>query len=72
MFLSDEYNMDLEVTYLRLRYHKPKLVYKISPIHGFSTTAILLALQKNNRGTLHRFDLHKNSLDCVPDNLREA
>lgn len=63
-------SLDIEVSYLRLRRFKPNVVWEISPSHGFSTTAILLALRANGRGHLHSFDVYANSRRCVDPGLQ--
>ena len=50
--------VEIEVTYMRLRYVKPKVVWEISPSHGFSTLVILSALLANENGAmLYSFDV---------------
>ena len=53
--------LEMELTYMRLRQTRPRVVWEISPMHGFSTLMILLALEKNNNSArLHSFDRHEH------------
>lgn len=50
--------LEMELSYMRLRELKPRVVWEISPADGFSTVVILHALAANsNNATLHSFDL---------------
>ena len=46
--LSD--SIEMELSYMRIRHFKPKLVWEISPSHGYSTLWLAEALLKNNNG----------------------
>ena len=51
---------------MRLREFKPRVVWEISPAHGFSTLVILHALAANdNNATLHSFDVLSHSLSHI-------
>lgn len=51
--------LEIELSYLRLRMAKPRVVWEISPLHGFTTVMILSALHHNNNSArLHSFDRH--------------
>ena len=50
--------VEIEITYIRLRRVRPKVVWEISPSHGFSTLVILSALLANEDGAmLYSFDV---------------
>ncbi|KAI9016811.1 hypothetical protein DFJ74DRAFT_247154 [Hyaloraphidium curvatum] len=64
-------DVELELTYLRLRTMKPKVVWQIAPGLGYSAVWILHALRANGNGAaLHSFDAHNASLSAVPAELR--
>lgn len=51
--------LELELSYMRLRRTRPRVVWEISPMHGFTTVMILSALARNNNSAkLHSFDRH--------------
>ena len=51
--------LEVELSYMRLRETRPRIVWEISPMHGFTSLMILSALQKNNNSAhLHSFDRH--------------
>jgi hypothetical protein len=57
--LSDK--VELEISYLRIRATHPRVVWEISPSHGYSTLWLAAALGKNNNGgQLLSFDLNDN------------
>jgi hypothetical protein len=62
-------DIEAEITYLRLRAHRPETVVEFSPNGGWSSTWILRALRDNDRGTLHSFDLVDTSTRHVPADL---
>ncbi len=49
-----------EALYLLIRHLKPEVVFEISPDTGHSTNYILAALTKNQKGTLHSFELQSH------------
>ena len=51
--------MELELSYMRIRMSQPGLVYEIGPNYGFSTIFLVFALHDNKRGQLYAFDLNK-------------
>mmetsp|Transcript_41703 Transcript_41703/g.109986 ORF Transcript_41703/g.109986 Transcript_41703/m.109986 type:complete len:293 (-) Transcript_41703:423-1301(-) len=54
--------LELELSYMRLRELKPRVVWEISPADGFSTLVILHALAANgNNASLHSFDVFSSS-----------
>jgi uncharacterized protein YpmB len=54
--LSDK--LEIELTYMRVRAAKPKVLWEVSPSHGYSTLWLAAAIAKNkNGGTLLSFDL---------------
>ena len=63
-------DLEIEMLYFSIRLLKPKVVWEISPAHGFSTTAILNALEENGEGTLYSFDIIDSSLANVPQRLQ--
>ena len=55
--------LEIELSYLRLRTTRPRVVWEISPLHGFTTMMILTALHLNNNSArLHSFDRHGGAL----------
>jgi len=51
--------LELELTYMRVRMAKPRVMWEISPLHGFTTIMLLTALHRNNNSAhLHSFDRH--------------
>jgi hypothetical protein len=55
--------LELELSYMRLRETKPRVIWEISPASGFSTQVILHALAANaNNATLHSFDILDRAL----------
>jgi hypothetical protein len=65
-------DIEMEVSYLRLRNMKPKTVWEISPSQGFSTIWILHALKMNNNGAvLHSFDRLNLAEGLIPAEFRE-
>jgi predicted O-methyltransferase YrrM len=59
-------DLEAELTYLRLRAHRPETVVEIGALHGWSTTWILSALRDNGTGHLHTFDLIDEAIHQVP------
>ena len=60
--------MELEMTYMRIRMTQPDLVYEMSPNYGFSTIFILWALHDNHKGRLYSFDTHEGyhkAANCI-------
>ncbi len=59
--------MRLQLSYLRIRHQKPKLVWEISPNWGYSTIYLLSALKDNEAGQLISFDTWDGpgQNDCV-------
>jgi len=70
--LSEE--LELEMTYLRIRAQKPKVVWEISPFRGYSSWFILSALKDNaasgDIGHLYSFDIVDFSKSNIPEDLR--
>lgn len=67
--LSDD--LEMEVSYFRLRAFRPKLVWEISPADGFSTLMILSALADNgDGGKLVSFDVRSSAESFVPAEFR--
>lgn len=64
-------DLESECLYLLARHTKPKNATEISPNHGYSTMWILRAMQENGSGSLTSFDLHDESQEYVPDELKE-
>jgi|CXWL01.1.fsa_nt_gi predicted O-methyltransferase YrrM len=63
-------DLEAEITYLLLRFSRPKCVLEMSPNSGWSTTWILSALRDNdNGGQLWSFDLHATCQEFVPQSL---
>lgn len=64
-------DIEMEVTYLRLRYLKPRVVWEISPAQGYSSVWILHALKVNDNGAvLHSFDRTADAEKNVPPEFR--
>ncbi len=60
--------MELEMTYMRIRMSQPDLVYEIGPNYGFSTIFIMWALHDNRKGRMYSFDVHQkyhNAANCI-------
>ena len=58
--------VEMELSYLRLRATKPRVVWEISPMHGYTTLMILSALDANNNSAqLHSFDIHDTSAKLI-------
>mmetsp|Transcript_34360 Transcript_34360/g.75164 ORF Transcript_34360/g.75164 Transcript_34360/m.75164 type:complete len:359 (-) Transcript_34360:156-1232(-) len=51
--------IEMEITYMRIRETKPRVMVEACPNHGFSTRWILAALNANGAGHLHSFDVMK-------------
>lgn len=67
--LSDD--LEMEMSYFRLRAFRPKLVWEISPADGFSTLMILSALADNgDGGKLVSFDVRNSAESFVPAEFR--
>ncbi len=64
-------DIELELIYMFIREIKPDNIVEFSPCHGYSTTWLLNALDKNDNGKLFSFDLIDNSKKYVPPNLQE-
>ncbi|KAK9867702.1 hypothetical protein WJX84_000807 [Apatococcus fuscideae] len=67
-------DMELELSYLRIRDTQPNLVWEWSPNHGLSTIFILAALADNGHGQLVAFDKNENWHDseaCIADLLED-
>jgi hypothetical protein len=64
-------DIEMEVSYLRLRHVKPDIVWEVSPNDGFSTLFILHALQQNRRGVLFSFDVIDKARNNLPIHLHE-
>ncbi|KAI0565403.1 S-adenosyl-L-methionine-dependent methyltransferase [Gracilaria domingensis] len=68
--LSDD--IEVEVTYMRIRETKPKVIWEISPSHGYSTLWIMEALKGNkNNGELYSFDIQSLVEDFAPEEWKE-
>ena len=57
--------IDAELTYMRLRETKPKIVWEISPSHGFSTLVMLHALWRNEQETGRNATLFSFDVDGI-------
>jgi len=65
-------DIEMEVSYLRLRHMKPKSVWEIGPSHGFSTIWLLHALKmNNNEAVLHSFDPLNLAEGLIPAEFKE-
>src|SRR5262249_24809440 len=62
-------DLEAELTYLRLRAHRPETVIEIGALHGWSTTWILSALRDNATGHLYSYDLIDDAVRQVPQPL---
>ena len=58
-------DMESEVLYLRIRHYRPANVFEVSSALGYSTMWILAALEDNDNGVLHSFDLHETPFPHV-------
>lgn len=59
-------DLEVEILYFSIRKLRPNVVWEISPAHGYSTTAILMALERNGHGMLYSFDVMDSSRQNVP------
>lgn len=64
--------IEAQILYLTIRLAKPERVVEISPNYGYSTGFILLALNKNNRGSLYSFDLDERYHQWALRNLKRV
>lgn len=62
-------DIEAEITYLRIREHRPATVAEIGCLHGWSTTWILRALRDNDHGHLHSYDIKSDATAHVPVEL---
>lgn len=67
--LSDD--IEIELTYLRIRASRPATVWEISPHQGFTTMVILQALIDNNYGRLISFDIVDKVTVNIPPSYSE-
>jgi hypothetical protein len=65
--LTDD--IEIEISYLRIRASKPKVVWEVSPHTGCSTMVILSALIDNGGGILHSFDIKDKVTMNIPKDL---
>eukprot|EP00981_Chlorochromonas_danica_P008355 scaffold2143_cov238-Ochromonas_danica.AAC.1 len=52
---------ETELLYMRVRAAKPRLVFELGPACGWSSQAILLALEHNQQGELYSYDLERKA-----------
>jgi predicted O-methyltransferase YrrM len=65
-------DFESELLYMTVREFTPDYSIEFSPYKGYSTTWILSALKKNNRGRLTSFDIEDNSYNGIRNcNLTE-
>ena len=58
--------------YLRIRKYEPEIVIETGVRFGYSTTAILKALEDNKRGHLYSIEYNKNGVgQLIPETLKE-
>jgi hypothetical protein len=62
-------DMELEISYMRIREEKPTVLWEISPHQGYSTIVLLTALKANGRGRLVSFDLKDDCSSNIPTDL---
>lgn len=68
-------DMELEISYMRLRESKPDMTWEISPHQGYSTIVLLSALKANGRGRLVSFDVKDdctNNMKTLPIDLLDS
>jgi predicted O-methyltransferase YrrM len=58
---ADLGDMESEILYMLLRETRPEIVVEISPCHGYSTNYILAALTKTGIGSLHSYEITKET-----------
>ncbi len=63
---------EAEIPYLLLRETEPEIVVEISPGRGWSTSWILRALQANDTGTCHSFEMLREYIHQARRNLPES
>eukprot|EP00241_Pyramimonas_parkeae_P011180 CAMPEP_0114232150 /NCGR_PEP_ID=MMETSP0058-20121206/4444_1 /TAXON_ID=36894 /ORGANISM="Pyramimonas parkeae, CCMP726" /LENGTH=202 /DNA_ID=CAMNT_0001343587 /DNA_START=2135 /DNA_END=2743 /DNA_ORIENTATION=+ len=54
--------LESELIYMKIRESQPVDVLEIAPQHGYSSIIMLIALEKNGKGTLYSFDFRLPSL----------
>eukprot|EP00981_Chlorochromonas_danica_P000611 scaffold139_cov260-Ochromonas_danica.AAC.8 len=52
---------ETELLYMRVRTAKPRLVFELGPACGWSSQAILLALEHNQQGELYSYDMERKA-----------
>eukprot|EP00981_Chlorochromonas_danica_P012860 scaffold5502_cov168-Ochromonas_danica.AAC.1 len=52
---------ETELLYMRVRTAKPRLVFELGPACGWSSQAILLALEHNKQGELYSYDMERKA-----------
>eukprot|EP01039_Chlorochromonas_danica_P001499 gene1499-1633_t len=52
---------ETELLYMRVRAAKPRLVFELGPACGWSSQAILLALEHNQQGELYSYDMERKA-----------
>mmetsp|Transcript_20088 Transcript_20088/g.40971 ORF Transcript_20088/g.40971 Transcript_20088/m.40971 type:complete len:295 (+) Transcript_20088:97-981(+) len=62
--LSDQ--LEIEMSYMRVREAKPALLFEISPSKGYSTFWLLNALERNGNGVMVSFDIQNLSMPELP------
>jgi hypothetical protein len=60
-------DLESEITYLRIREYKPRIIVEISPCRGWSTSWILKAIKDNKSGYLHSYDMIDYSKRNIPN-----
>lgn len=65
-------DIEAEITYLRVREHRPETLVEIGSLHGWSTTWLLRALRDNGTGHLHTHDLVDKATANVPRDLADG
>ena len=65
--LSDQ--LEVEMSYMRVREAQPHVLYEISPSYGYSTLWISQAMRRNGHGKIYSFDVHNSAPTYLPRSL---
>jgi len=61
---------EAEMLYMLVRLWRPTNMFEMAPNRGYSTSWILKAMQHNEHGTLHSFDIHRSAAKFVDRGLQ--
>lgn len=58
--------LEVEMSYMRVREARPQIVFEISPAYGYSSLILLHALKRNGVGRLYSFDKQDKATRWLP------